>query len=79
MPQAGMVEVELGGMLARHTKGGTTAGVEAGQTVLEAIVLLGIPPNQLLVALVNGQTCDLSYHLAPGDLLKLLPAISGGE
>ena len=85
------VEVRLAGLLARY---GSADGVvrpdgifppddaivwvAAGRSVVAVAAAIGIPPQQPLVAVVNGRTSDLSYILAPGDSLTLLPPIAGG-
>lgn len=80
----GMVEVRLAGLLAHH--GSAPAGlapdgvirVLAGRSVLAVAAEIGIPPQQPLVAIVNGQTSDLCYTLRSGDHLTLIPPIAGG-
>ena len=53
-------------------------GVDAGQTIQEAVVGLGVPTDQLFVALINGQASGLSRRFAPDDTLKLIAEIGGG-
>lgn len=73
-----MVEFKLIGYLARFKPPGDVTTVAAGQRVWEVALSLGIPPEQLVVSVVNGQTCGQDYVLAPGDQLTLVPAIAGG-
>ena len=74
-----IVEIKLEGTLARYldVDGGRTQ-VRPGQTIMEAAAGLGIPGTQPLVALVNGQTHELTYLLEPGDQVRLIPPIAGG-
>lgn len=52
--------------------------VPAGLTIQAALHSIQLPTNQPLVALVNGSTADMNYVLQPGDMVDLLPQISGG-
>jgi molybdopterin converting factor small subunit len=72
------VEVRLAGALARFSNEDGNIRVASGRSVLEAAAEIGIPRQQPLAAVVNGQTVDLSTILAPGDCLTLLPPIAGG-
>ena len=78
MEEANRVEIRLSGILVRYSPAGKVVEVDAGQTIGEVVGNLGIPPNQPFVALVNRRTSDLNYRLAPGDQLRLVPAIGGG-
>jgi molybdopterin converting factor small subunit len=81
---AGAVEVRLAGLLARYAPADGAIGpdgairVAPGRSVVAVAAEIGIPPRQSFVAVVNGRTSDLSYILAPGDRLTLLPPIAGG-
>jgi len=72
------VEVRLAGALARFSYVEHGIRVASGGSVLEVAAEIGIPRQQPLAAVVNGQTVDLSYILAPGDHLTLIPPIAGG-
>jgi sulfur carrier protein ThiS len=78
MADMGSVEIELGGLLVPYAQDQLQLTVDAGGTIREVAAALGISPNQSLVAVVNGRTCDLAYRLVKGDKLKLLPTIGGG-
>jgi sulfur carrier protein ThiS len=52
--------------------------VPAGQTVLEALAQLEIRLDRPVIAVVNGQSSDLTYRLQPGDRVRLIPQIGGG-
>jgi sulfur carrier protein ThiS len=55
-----------------------TLAVAAGQSIQQALAAAGVRLPQAAIALVNGQTCDLSTILQPGDQVRFLLQISGG-
>ena len=71
-------EVRLAGSLAELVRGGPTVRVRPGQTILQAVVEMGLPPHQRFIATVNGRVCPTDYVLAPGDHAALFPPIAGG-
>jgi molybdopterin converting factor small subunit len=56
-----------------------TIQVPAGKSVNQTLKDLEIKLSQAVVAVVNGQTTDLEQPLGPGDEVRLLPQISGGD
>ncbi len=52
--------------------------VRAGQTVLEALRGARVNLGQPVIAIVNGQTVDLTYQLQADDVVRLVPQIAGG-
>lgn len=52
--------------------------VAAGQKISQALCSHRVVFRQPVIALVNGQTCDVSYFLQPGDVVRFLPQIAGG-
>ncbi len=72
-------EVRLTGSLAKLAGGRSTARVRPGQTILQAVTEMGLPPHQRFIATVNGQVCPADYVLAPGDRAALFPPIAGGR
>lgn len=52
--------------------------VTAGQKISQALSSQGVVFRQPVVALVNGQTMDVSYILQPGDVVRFFPQIAGG-
>jgi molybdopterin converting factor small subunit len=72
-----MVEVRLTGPLTQYTSSDVIE-VAPARSVLATAAAIGIPRQQPFVAIVNGRTSDLTYILAPGDRLTLLPPIAGG-
>jgi molybdopterin converting factor small subunit len=71
-------EIRLAGSLADLAQGNSTARVRPGQTILQAVVAMGLPPHQRFIATVNGRVCAVDYVLAPGDRAALFPPIAGG-
>ena len=53
--------------------------VLADTTIRKVIELLDLPLTQAVVAVVNGQSADLDQILEPGDQVRLLPQIAGGD
>jgi sulfur carrier protein ThiS len=78
MTEIASVEVTPVGILKRYVGGQERLFVEAGQSVQEVILALGMRPWLVSVVMVNGVRAEKSYILQPGDRLKLLPLISGG-
>lgn len=72
-------EIRLAGSLAVLAGGRATARVQPGQTILQAVTEMGLPPHQRFIATVNGQVCPADYVLAPGDRVALFPPIAGGR
>jgi len=72
------VEVTPVGVLRRYVGGQEQLFAEAGQSIRDVILALGMRPWLVSVVMVNRARTDKSYILQPGDRLKLLPLISGG-
>jgi sulfur carrier protein ThiS len=51
----------------------------AGRSLLETLASLGIHMSQPAAAIINGVAADLTQILAPGDQVRLVPQISGGN
>lgn len=52
--------------------------VTSGQAISQALTSLGIKFRQPVIALVNGETSDLTRVLEPGDEVRFFPQIAGG-
>jgi len=78
MAETSSVEVTPVGILKRYVGGREQLFVEAGQSIQDVILALGMRPWLVSVVMVNGVRTEKSYILRPGDRLKLLPLISGG-
>ncbi len=77
------VQVHLHTILQRESSSGTINRLDLnlaeGTTISQLLALLDIrlDPDALLLAL-NGLMADLDSTLASGDVVHLMPAISGG-
>ena len=78
MSEVGSVEVTPVGVLKRYVGGQEQLFVDAGKSIQDVILALGMRPWLVSVVMVNGARTEKSYILRPGDRLKLLPLISGG-
>lgn len=72
-------ELRLIGSLKDHVGGRESVRVEAGQTVRQALTVLGIRPEIVALVIVNGAHQAKDYRLMDGDLVELLAVIGGGE
>ena len=52
--------------------------VEAGQTVRQSLIVIGINPDLVAGVFVNGEQQTKDYILQDGDIVKLLAVIGGG-
>ena len=66
------------GMLKDYLGEFTEANVAAGQSVREAITIVGINPDLVAGVFVNGEQQTKDYILQDGDIVKLLAVIGGG-
>ncbi len=51
----------------------------AGMSVNQILKHLNIQLSQTIAAVVNGRSTDLEKPLEPGDQVRLLPQIAGGD
>jgi sulfur carrier protein ThiS len=72
-------ELRLIGSLKDYVGGRESVRVEAGQTVRQALTVLGIRPEIIALVIVNGAHQAKDYHLVDGDLVELLAVIGGGQ
>lgn len=58
----------------------TTLAVEVPDpaTIRSALVALGIPENEVMVAMINGMRADFDVTLSEGDDIQLFPLLGGG-
>jgi len=68
--------VQVAGSLKNHPGSDTT--LNNVHTVGEAVTRLNLPESGELVMLVNGRIAYWQTELKDGDVLKLIPAVSGG-
>ncbi|MFN3307716.1 MAG: MoaD/ThiS family protein [Anaerolineales bacterium] len=66
------------GILRDYLQGEREAQVAAGQTVRQALVSLGIPPEVVALVIVNEQPQEKDYLLEEGDQVKILAVVGGG-
>ena len=74
----GWAMIHLEGSSVSYTKNIRVCKVSCGQTIMEAVTALDIPTRQSVIALVNGLVADMSYQLKAGDVVRLIPQITGG-
>ena len=65
-------------MLKNYIGDKAEVAVEAGRTVREAMVALGIPPEVVALVLVNDAQQPKDYVVQNGDVVKLIAVIGGG-
>jgi sulfur carrier protein ThiS len=66
------------GSLKRYTAGQPEVTVEAGRTVRETLVALGIPPEVVAGVLRQDVLISKDDRIQEGDILKLIAVIGGG-
>lgn len=66
------------GMLKDYIGGQSETTVEAGRSIRETMLALGIPPELAALVLVNDEHQDKEYVLQEGDVLKVMAVIGGG-
>ena len=72
------VEIWIEGSLKKYLESQQPIIVQPGRTIYQELSDLNIQFSQPLVALVNGSATDIHNKLYPGDIVKILPVISGG-
>lgn len=70
------ITIQASGVLRQHVAPGHR--LEGARTVGEAITRLGLPDLGELIMLVNGRPAHWQTELEDGDVLHLVPGISGG-
>ena len=70
--------IKPAGTLKNYVGGQAEVAVEAGRTVREAMVALGIPPVIVALVMVNDMQASKDYVLKDGDVVKLLAVMGGG-
>ena len=66
------------GMLKSYIGGKPEISVEAGQTIRQAMQIMGMPPEVVALVLVNDEQQPKDYVLQDGDAVKFLAIIGGG-
>jgi molybdopterin converting factor small subunit len=78
-----VVEIHLHTTLQRNTETGLIRKVDLvlppDSTLAEVLVRLEIHlPEEGLLLVVNGRTADINSQLNDGDIIHVIPAVSGG-
>ena len=66
------------GSLRDIVGGAAEVQVEAGRTVRETLVSLGIVPEVVALVMVNEQQQNKEYRIQEGDIIRVLAVIGGG-
>lgn len=66
------------GMLKDYIGGQSETTADAGRSIRETMLALGIPPELAALVLVNDEHQDKEYVLQEGDVLKVMAVIGGG-
>lgn len=66
------------GMLKSYIGGAYETTIEAGVTIRQAMIDLGMPPEVVAMVLVNDEHGSKDYLIQDGDYVKLLAVIGGG-
>lgn len=52
--------------------------IHAGETVMDVMKRLSIPPEEIKIVFVNGLAASLDQPLADGDRVGVFPPVGGG-
>jgi len=66
------------GMLKSYIDNQNESTVEAGRTVRQTMIDLGIPPDVVALVTVNDEQETKDYVIREGDLVKLIAVVGGG-
>ncbi len=66
------------GILKEYIGGQAEVAVEDGQTLRQALVSLGIPPEVVALAAINDRQISKEDILQDGDVVRILAVIGGG-
>ena len=66
------------GPLKSYIDGEQKRAIEAGRTVRQTLVDIGMPPEVVALVLVNDEQETKDYVIQDGDIVKLLAVIGGG-
>ena len=65
-------------MLKNYVGGRAQVQVDAGRTVRETMVALGIPPEVVALVMVNDVQQPKDYIVQDGDVVRLVMVVGGG-
>jgi len=66
------------GILKSYIDGEPEIAVEAGRTIRQVLLDLGMPPEVVALVLVNDEQQSKDYLLQDGDTVKLMAIVGGG-
>jgi sulfur carrier protein ThiS len=66
------------GILKSYIDGELEVTVEAGRTIRQVLLDLGMPPEVVALVLVNDEQQSKDYLLRDGDTVKLMAIVGGG-
>ena len=66
------------GILKSYIDNQNESTVEAGRTVRQTMIDLGIPPDVVALVTVNDEQETKEYVIREGDLVKLIAVVGGG-
>lgn len=66
------------GMLKSYVGGQDVVAIEAGISVREALMTLGIPPELVALVVVNEEQESKDYILQDGDSVRVMALMGGG-
>jgi sulfur carrier protein ThiS len=66
------------GILKSYIDNQYESTVEAGRTVRQTMIDLGIPPDVVALVTVNDEQETKDYVIREGDLVKLIAVVGGG-
>jgi len=74
------ISVQVGGFLKRYLSEPRSLSAQEweGRDITELLAALGVPASVSAVALVNGRRRRKGYLLQTGDVVKLIPLMTGG-
>jgi len=66
------------GILKSYIDGKPEIAVEAGRTIRQVMLDLGMPPEVVALVLVNDEQQSKDYLLQDSDIVKLMAIVGGG-
>jgi molybdopterin converting factor small subunit len=72
------IDVKLFATLRRNFPVPENIEFQESCSVGEILQTLGVPPEKVAIALINGRHAELADNVKPGDTLSLFPPIGGG-
>jgi sulfur carrier protein ThiS len=70
--------LKLHGPLKDYASGQAQVSVPSGQSIRQALIGLGVPPELVALTVVNEEPRSKDYLLQPGDVVRLMAVLGGG-